>query len=453
MSDWSDAERHIERAHELFEARRWSEAESELRRALSIDPSRADWHFNLGVTLEAAGKPDQAVAAFRAASELDPDNAQAQMALGLNYLRLDQPKRAVEALSLAQSLAPTKPDPLVSLIEAHARCGDHEQAELAFYMAMQLDHVDEALAYCNLGSSLQARGQLERAIWCLREAAQIDSELPRVHQQLAQAYVTTGRQDRARQLYLRELRNNPGDVDTLLDLGCLLLDMNRLAEAGEKFRRVLELESDNSDAHFYLGELALKHRRLPEAISAFRLAIRLDPDHPGARRRAAHVSLQMGRLDDAKALIRQEARRFDPFGDINEQNAIELADLMLETDQAGLLLTVFERVVERTPNDAQLLHRLGLACFREGRTVEGIGVSRRAFRIEPTLFSAAYNLALAYTQQKRWRRAECWLRKASRISEDDSSLRRLSARIAAEQFWIRVRKRIPKKLLSRGARR
>ena len=35
MSEWFDAERHVERAHELFEARRWDEAEHELRRALS----------------------------------------------------------------------------------------------------------------------------------------------------------------------------------------------------------------------------------------------------------------------------------------------------------------------------------------------------------------------------------------------------------------------------------
>ena len=38
MSDWSEAERHVERAHELFEAGQWRDAEKELREALSLNP-------------------------------------------------------------------------------------------------------------------------------------------------------------------------------------------------------------------------------------------------------------------------------------------------------------------------------------------------------------------------------------------------------------------------------
>ena len=54
MSDWLDAEHHAERAFDLFERGRWAEAESELRRALELNPEQAEWHFNLGLTLEAS---------------------------------------------------------------------------------------------------------------------------------------------------------------------------------------------------------------------------------------------------------------------------------------------------------------------------------------------------------------------------------------------------------------
>ena len=46
--------------------------------------------------------------------------------------------------------------------------------------------------------------------------------------------------EKARQHFLMELRRNPGDTETLLDLGELLLEMEHHEEAGEKFRRAIE---------------------------------------------------------------------------------------------------------------------------------------------------------------------------------------------------------------------
>ncbi len=45
MSSWQDAEQHADRALEMYERERWSEAESELRKALDIDPDQGDWLF------------------------------------------------------------------------------------------------------------------------------------------------------------------------------------------------------------------------------------------------------------------------------------------------------------------------------------------------------------------------------------------------------------------------
>ena len=52
MNAWVDAECRAERAYELYELGRWTEAAVELRAALAINPYNAAWHFNLGLTLE-----------------------------------------------------------------------------------------------------------------------------------------------------------------------------------------------------------------------------------------------------------------------------------------------------------------------------------------------------------------------------------------------------------------
>ena len=44
MSSWQDAEQHADRALEMYERGRLAEAETELRKALEIDPDQGDWH-------------------------------------------------------------------------------------------------------------------------------------------------------------------------------------------------------------------------------------------------------------------------------------------------------------------------------------------------------------------------------------------------------------------------
>ena len=119
--------------------------------------------------------------------------------------------------------------------------------------------------------------------------------------------------------------------------------MNRLGEAGEKFRRVLEIESDHPDAHFEIADLAHREGRSKEAAAGFRLVLRLDPDYPGVRRRLASLLIPMGERDSAAALLLRELR--DAQRDLDSFEDAELDDL-------GELLTRVER-----PGDAAIAFR------------------------------------------------------------------------------------------------
>lgn len=434
MNDWFDAEQHVERAHELYEAGRWDEAETELREALALNPYRAEWHFNLGLTLEAAGRWEHAIRAFRDAHALEPRDYQTTLLIGVNSLRVDQPTQAIEWLTHAQANDTTRADPFVYRIEAYARLNDHEQAELMFYRALQLDG-DHALAYANMAESLIDRGLYDRAVYCLREAASLDPTLARIHARLGQAYAETGRYERARQLFLRELRDNPGDVDTLLDLGCLLVQMNRLAEAGEKMRRVLELDSDCVDAHYYLSDLAVRQQRWKDAIAGYRLVLRLDPNYPEVRRRLARLLIDEDEVGQARRLLRAELLdwRRSP-ANLLPDDLDDLGRLLLDVRLPKEAARVFAVLTDKRPQDASAWHHLGLAMLQTGDRAIGVAACKRAIRIDANHVSALHNLALAHLQDRKWSRARSYVKRALRVTPDDPALKRLRLTLKLQRF-------------------
>lgn len=429
MNDWHEAEQQVERAHELYEAGRWDEAEAALRKAIAVNPYQPEWFFNLGLTLEAAGRLEDALVAFRSCFDLSEEgDPQSAMIMGSTLIELDRAKEAVTWLEKSLELSPSNVDAHVHLIDAFALLERHDDAEVHFYMAVQLEP-ECAPAHAALAESLLDRQEFDRAVWCLREAARLDPHLPRVHARLAKACAETGRLERARQLYLRELRRNPGDVETIVDLGRLLMDMNRLAEAGEKLRRALEIEPDHTEAHMSLGELAQMLGDSDLSRRHFDVVVRLDPTYAGSRRRLAEVLLEgreRGDAERAAVLLREEASWVQhDEKNLDTDELEELMGLLMDAQLTQQALAIAKLLVQRKPGDAASHHQLSVAQFGMGMVAEGVASSRRALRLRPGYVAPMHNLAVAHLRRGEISRARYWVRQGLAIEPDDRGLRRL----------------------------
>lgn len=429
MNDWHEAEQQVERAHELYEAGRWDEAEVALRKAIAVNPYQPEWQFNLGLTLEAAGRLEDAAVAFRSCFDLsDEGDPQSAMILGSTLIELDRAEEAVPWLEKSLALSPENVDAHVHLIDALSILERHDEAEVHFYMAVQLQP-ECAPAHAALAESLLDRREYDRAVWCLREAARLDPHLPRVHARLAKACAETGRLERARQLYLRELRRNPGDIDSIVDLGRLLMDMNRLAEAGEKLRRALELEPDHTEAHMSLGELAQLTGDTDLARRHFDVVVRLDATYGGARRKLADLLLddeQRGDAERAAVLLREEAAWAQHDAkNLTSDELEELLGLLMDAELTQQALTIARLLVQRKPGDPVSHHQLSVAQFAMGMVAEGVMSSRRALRLRPAYVAPMHNLAVAHLRRGEISRARYWVKQGLAIDSEDRGLRRL----------------------------
>jgi tetratricopeptide (TPR) repeat protein len=342
MSEWMGAEEHVNRALEHYERGRWADAEAELRKALAAEPDRGEWQFNLGLTLEAAGRPTEALDCYRRAGELMPEEADPLVAAGTVANRLGRHEEA--AALLERAVARHREDDTAYAIWIDSLvCLDRlDDAETVFHLANQsLDECPRGLAA--VAEVLIRRRNWRRAEWCLREALRLEPALPRVRARLGAVVAEQGGVERAVQLYLRELRDDPGAIDTQLDYGDLLVRLGRLPEAAERYRRVLELEPANVDAHRGLGRTAVLTGRFDLALLEFELVAKLDPLTREIRLDLAEVLLAVDRASEAAAQLREEAEMLDA-GEC-ATDPCRLGFLMLRAGEAQRAIPLLEQVV------------------------------------------------------------------------------------------------------------
>ncbi len=448
MNNWQDAEQFADKALEMFERGRWGEAESELRKALDIDPDQGDWHFNLGLTLERTGRDAEALSSFEQASRLLEDAIDPKLAAGAACARLERFYDAIEWLEKVLHIDTTVEPAWAMLVDAHASLNDHDAAETSFYMAQDALEEPSAHVLISMSGSLLTRNLPERAIWCAQEAIKINPDVYGGRLRLAGGLVATGQSQRASQILLQELREDPGNVQALLLHADVLADTGRANEALMKLHRVLELEPANVDAHIRAGKYAMEEQRWEESFIAWGLVRRLQPHHKTACLHLAQTLLEMQRPAAARPLLQEHIERMDVT--TSNEEYLHVAELLLgagePSDAVILLDSLLVSLEDHDPMKLKCLRILAVTLFASEKIDEGAAVSRKVLRIDPTCISSMHNLALASVKNNRYRSAWGWVKRGLRQDPLDNDLRRLRSRL----IWEGIAK-FCKKCISRSS--
>lgn len=100
-----------QQGEDLYNAGRYSEAESVFRACLIAAPRDAGAHYNLGVVLAKQDRYHEAIVCFTAALKHNPDLSLAYTNVGFCLNELGETSMALQAFSLAHQLAPDDPMP------------------------------------------------------------------------------------------------------------------------------------------------------------------------------------------------------------------------------------------------------------------------------------------------------------------------------------------------------
>ncbi|MDB4987965.1 MAG: repeat protein [Myxococcaceae bacterium] len=134
-------------------------ADSILDQALSIDGKNAQLHYFKGKRYAADSRLSDAITEFRKAVELDPDFAEARMELGLRLLAGANYDEALQQLQAVDKLSPRLVEVQLALGDAYRSKGQWTDAKASFDKALRMRsdlpqaHFDLALLYMSAGTA------------------------------------------------------------------------------------------------------------------------------------------------------------------------------------------------------------------------------------------------------------------------------------------------------------
>jgi tetratricopeptide (TPR) repeat protein len=237
---------------------------------LDIYPDAAEVRSNLGAALVATGryaraieeyklailkKPDpalrlnlalayyktdnfaDAIVELEKVHEADKDNRQATVLLGDCYLRVDANKKAIELLSPVYDAGPEDPAVEYVLGTALARDGQADRAQKVINPL--LSGADSAEKHMLMGTTKFAARDFTNALAELRQAEQMNPELPEVNSYYAQALFASGETEASRKVFEKELARNPNDFQSNVHLGLMMRQEEKYDAAMKYLNRAL----------------------------------------------------------------------------------------------------------------------------------------------------------------------------------------------------------------------
>ena len=210
------------------------------------------------------------------------------------------------------------------------------------------------------------------------------------------------------------LRLKPDFADAHNNLGDALTGLSRLDEAVEQFGKALALRPNYLEAHFNLARALVLQGKVEEAIAHYRMALQQAPDNVRVLTGLATALTRQGRFDEAIV----HHRRLVELNPRDAATRHALANALAAGGQLEEALVPFAESVRLDPGNAQARYDMGSALIMGGRFEEGVTHLRAALALRPDWPDAYNNLGIALSRLGRFDEAAQQYREALRLRPD-----------------------------------
>jgi arylsulfatase A-like enzyme/Tfp pilus assembly protein PilF len=210
----------------LYRSGRVEEAIAACEETLRRRPDMPQAYLQLAYLERARGRLDAAIAASRRAVLLRPLDAETVSLHAVYLTEAGHPREALRLLGPHAKAARPDVDVLNALGVAQARAGERDAALATFARAREL-YPAKAMPLVNAGTVYLMAGDRVRARQAFEAALELDDRVARAHNSLGVIAAEEGRTAEAISRWQRAVALDPGDYQTLFNLGKTLRDAGR----------------------------------------------------------------------------------------------------------------------------------------------------------------------------------------------------------------------------------
>jgi eukaryotic-like serine/threonine-protein kinase len=273
---------------------------------------------------------------------------------------------------------------------------------------------DLASAHVTLGFLYAFTAQNDLAAHELETALRLDKFNAAAYGALAELQIRQGRTELAEATLKQGVTLAPDDWLLNMQLGAHYLDGSHWAEAGEQFRRAVELVPDNPRAYNNLGLVYRGLGKLDDSAAAFQKAIDLEPTFIHFRN-LGMVRAEGGKYQAAEQAldrsIEMRPNQYRAWGLRASVYANERADARKIEDTYLKAIALAADLLKQTPKDEYLLADIGGYYAALGNEKESLPLLAQAAALAPDIPEVLYQVAVGYEMLHHRDEALRWLAK------------------------------------------
>src|SRR5215208_3858173 len=299
---YSMSQRIISQISQLFAAGRFAEVEKLCLSAAPTSPRDSMLPAFRGAIRLELGDIKSAVVFLSKSISIDPSNATAHFNLGVAQKKLMQLEAALASFRTALGLAGPTPVILTAIGLTELARGRSTEAAMVLEQAARKD-VRSALAFLNWGEALKSARQYDKAIAAFKRALVLQPHYVDALNSLGAVYVELEKAEEAEDYFKRALSFNPKHVMARNNFGVLLKSKGLLAEALSEFEAASAADPTYAMAFFNAGTVLKDLQKTEAALRALEQAVQLRPDLAEAHLLIGGIHLDEDSLNDAEAAL------------------------------------------------------------------------------------------------------------------------------------------------------
>jgi tetratricopeptide (TPR) repeat protein len=411
----------------LVRSGRSSEAATEYREAIRIDPRMEDAYRNLGFLEWTEHRLDDAHEDLERAVELSPDDAFAHYYLGRVQLDAQHYEQAFLELKRSGVEWPSDPEFLIAAGTGYLSLGRHDEARKTL---LRLATLSLSVAQStHVASLLLVVHENDTAIHLIRKLSDPARDpAPWAQFDLGLIYLLAGNYKAAvDQGHLitdapRPVASDPTEAAPAWSLiGIAYARLGEVEPAVNAFRRAAALAPGQEEHWLNLTRELMELSRHADAISATHEGLVSNPRSYALHLRLGAANLAAGHYDEAERVFRDLVAAGDPL----PTSYIGLAQVLLRTDRAEEAVTELAAVRQKLGPNFLISYFQGLSLDRAGKRLEAISAFQEALQLNPG--SAEAHLGLGKTELALGRASDATveLEETLHLSPDNVQARRL----------------------------